>query len=159
VLSLLPYFQKYMEWLWNNQNDFTAWLKGSHVTILLRHVCACLNLHQLWFKSTKVSYVEVVAIIKSACYYLSSQKMSDWFLVQWINIKFCVKVGRWWNMVVSVWSRKQMTKFAVETADIPMNFESLFVKITNEDNDHHFLQYQGYCSLWIHFTRLNSQQS
>jgi hypothetical protein len=33
------------------------------------------------------------------------------------------------------------------------------VKITNEDNTHHFFCYQGYCSLWIHSTRPNSQLS
>jgi hypothetical protein len=35
-----------------------------------------------------------------------------------------------------------MTKFAVETADIPTTQESSHVKITN-DNAHHFLWYQG----------------
>jgi len=52
-----------------------------------------------------------------------------------------------------------MTKFAMETADIPTTQEISHVKITNEDNAYHFLQYQGYCSLLIHFTRPNSQQS
>jgi len=33
------------------------------------------------------------------------------------------------------------------------------VNITNEDNAHHYLQYQGYCSLLIHSTRPNSQPS
>jgi len=27
----------------------------------------------------------------------------------------------------------------------------------NEDKAHHFLRYQGYCSLWAHSARLNSQ--
>jgi len=31
------------------------------------------------------------------------------------------------------------------------------VKITNVDNVHYSLWYQGFCSFWIHFTRLNSQ--
>jgi hypothetical protein len=35
----------------------------------------------------------------------------------------------------------------------------LHVKITNEDNAHQLLCYQGYCSLWIHSTRLNGQPS
>jgi len=39
------------------------------------------------------------------------------------------------------------TKSAMETADIPMTQESSHVEITNEDNAHHFLRYQGYCSL------------
>jgi hypothetical protein len=36
---------------------------------------------------------------------------------------------------------------------------SLHVEITNEDNAHHFLWYQGYCSLWIHSTRPNKSVS
>jgi hypothetical protein len=35
--------------------------------------------------------------------------------------------------------------------------ESINVEITNEDSAHHFIWYQVYCSLWIHFTRPNSQ--
>jgi hypothetical protein len=35
----------------------------------------------------------------------------------------------------------------------------LHVKITNEDIAHHLLQYQEYCSLQIHSTRLNNQAS
>jgi len=35
--------------------------------------------------------------------------------------------------------------------------ERLHVEITNKDNMHHFLRYQGYCSLWLHSTRPNSQ--
>jgi hypothetical protein len=31
------------------------------------------------------------------------------------------------------------------------------IKITNEDNAQNFLPYQGYCSLWIHSTRSDSQ--
>jgi len=50
-----------------------------------------------------------------------------------------------------------MTKFATESVNITMTQESSHVKITNKDNTHHFLQYQGYCSLWIHSTRSNSQ--
>jgi hypothetical protein len=60
-------------------------------------------------------------------------------------------------MVLSAWSRKQTAKFAMETAHIHTTRESSHVEITNEDTAHHFLRYQGYCSLWIHFTRPNSQ--
>jgi hypothetical protein len=60
-------------------------------------------------------------------------------------------------MVLSIRSQKQMMKFTMESAYIPMTQESLHVEITNEDNAHHFLSYQGYCSLCIHFTRPDSQ--
>jgi hypothetical protein len=40
-----------------------------------------------------------------------------------------------------------MLKFAGETAIIPTIQEGSHVEITNEGNVHHFLQYQGYCSL------------
>jgi hypothetical protein len=40
-----------------------------------------------------------------------------------------------------------MQNFAVETPVIIMIQESSRVKITTEDNAHHFLQYQGYYSL------------
>jgi hypothetical protein len=35
----------------------------------------------------------------------------------------------------------------MEKADIPMAQESSHDDITNEENGHHFLQYQGYCLL------------
>jgi hypothetical protein len=40
-----------------------------------------------------------------------------------------------------------MTQFAMGTADIPTTQESLRVEIANEENAHHFVPYQGYCSL------------
>jgi len=49
-----------------------------------------------------------------------------------------------------------MTKFSMETVNIPMTQDSLHVEITDENNAHHFLRYQGYWSLWIHPTRPNS---
>jgi hypothetical protein len=39
-----------------------------------------------------------------------------------------------------------MTNFAMKTASIPTTQEGLYVKITNEDNAHHILQYEGYRS-------------
>jgi hypothetical protein len=50
-------------------------------------------------------------------------------------------------MVLSLRPQKQMTKFEMETADVPMTQESSHVEITNENIAHHFLQYRGYCSL------------
>jgi len=35
--------------------------------------------------------------------------------------------------------------------------ESSHIKITNEDSAHYFLWHQGYCSLWNHYTRPDSQ--
>jgi hypothetical protein len=37
-------------------------------------------------------------------------------------------------------------KFAMQTVNIPMTQESSHIKITNQDNAHHFLQHQRYCS-------------
>jgi len=53
--------------------------------------------------------------------------MSDQFLEQWINIKFCVKLRKL-LLVLSVWSQKQTTKFAIETADIPHKPRKLALK-------------------------------
>jgi len=39
----------------------------------------------------------------------------------------------WWNVVLSTWSRKQTTNFAIEIADISMTQGSSHVQITNED--------------------------
>jgi hypothetical protein len=62
------------------------------------------------------------------------------------------------NLVLSIGSQTQTTKFVKETADIPKIQETSNVEITNEDNAHHFFQYQGcYCSLRIRPTRSFSQ--
>jgi len=63
--------------------------------------------------------------------------MTDRFLQQQININFVWKCWGW-NIVLSMWSWKQITKFTMDTANIHMTQESSYVKITNEDNDHHF---------------------
>jgi hypothetical protein len=41
----------------------------------------------------------------------------------------------------------------METFDIPMTQESSHVEIINKASTHHLLWYEGYYSLWIHFTR------
>jgi hypothetical protein len=64
-----------------------------------------------------------------------------------------------WNVVLSVWSWKHLTKFATETAVISMTQGSLHVEIANEDIAHNFFQYQGYRSLLIYSTRPDSQPS
>jgi hypothetical protein len=47
----------------------------------------------------------------------------------------------------SMISKAHRKEFAMETADIPMAQECSQVEMTNEENAHHFLRYQGYCSL------------
>jgi hypothetical protein len=42
---------------------------------------------------------------------------------------------------------KADARFALETAHILMTQKSSHVETTNEDNDHQFFRYQGYCSL------------
>jgi hypothetical protein len=81
--------------------------------------------------------------------------MSDRFLEQRINIKFCAKLRKNAKKKVSLemkhgafnMIRKQEAKSPMVTADITMTRESSHVGITNEDNANHFLRYQGYCSL------------
>jgi hypothetical protein len=116
--------------------------------------------------------MEIVTLIKCMCFYVLSHKwlIADWqmgaggtlmcvaiFLVYW---QLFIKNyhGRW-NMVLSVWFQKQIIKFDMETVYIPTTHASSHVEITNEDYVHHFLRYQGYYSIWIHSTRLNSQPS
>jgi len=65
--------------------------------------------------------------------------MSDRFLKQRINIKFCVKLSL--EMKHSAFN---MIPKALETADISTTEESSRVEITNEDNAHQILRYQGY---------------
>jgi hypothetical protein len=50
-------------------------------------------------------------------------------------------------MVFSICSPKQITKFSMETDDVSTTQEMSHVEITNEENVHHFLLYQGYCTL------------
>jgi uncharacterized metal-binding protein len=65
---------------------FVALIKGSHV-------CACFNLYQLRFQLLDASCVEVVALIRRVSLRLVA-KMSDRFLEQRIDTKFCVKLGK-----------------------------------------------------------------
>jgi hypothetical protein len=58
-----------------------------------KDVCACFNLHHLQLQCINASCVEVMALIRCVFLHLVT-KMSDWFLEQWITIKFCVKLGK-----------------------------------------------------------------
>jgi hypothetical protein len=48
-----------------------------------------------------------------------------------------------------------MTKFEMETTNTPMTQESLHVKITNEDNTHHFFHIKH----TVHFEFIPQSQS
>jgi hypothetical protein len=89
-------------------------------------------------------------------------KMNDWFLEQWINIKFCVKLGKNASDTCAILSGpyegEAMRKSNVFDWYKRFKVRS-HVEITNEENSHHFLRCQGYCSLRSHFTRPNSQPS
>jgi len=77
-------------------------------------------------------------------------KMRDQFLEQRININFCVKLGKnasdTYAMLSMAYGGEAMKRSSV--SELHKWFKvSLHVEITNEDNAHHFLCYQGYCSL------------
>jgi len=86
-------------------------------------------------------------------------KMSDWFLEQWISIKFCVKLSQEMKHGVFNMIPNANNKVCDGNSWHPTAQESLHVEIINDDNAHHFLQYQGYYSLLIHSTRPNSLSS
>jgi len=72
--------------------------------------------------------------------------MSDRFLEQQINIKFCMKL--WKNAsdscaVLSIWSGKQTTKFVMETVNIATTQENLHVETTYEDKLTAFFHMKG----------------
>jgi hypothetical protein len=74
--------------------------------------------------------------------------MSDRFLQQRINNEFCVKLGKNESdtcAMLSILSQKQTINFI--TADTTITQQSSHIEITYEDNVHHFLRYQGYCSV------------
>jgi hypothetical protein len=133
--------------------------------ILLRHVIlvkTCLRMFQLAPGTIPTHYHEFCGRCGADKTYMCLRfvpRKNDCFLKQRIDIKFCVKLEIWWNMALSVWSRKQTTKFLKETPDILTTHESSHVEITNEEKAHPFLQNERYCSIWIHPTRSNSQSS
>jgi len=51
------------------------------------------NSHQLRFQSINDNCVEVVALIRRVCFYVSFQKMGDLFLEKRINTKFCARLS------------------------------------------------------------------
>jgi len=89
-------------------------------------------------------------------------KMSDKFSEQRINVKFCVKLGKNVRGTCAMLSEanggEAMKKSSVFKCHERFK-ESWHVEITNKEISHHFVRYQGYCSLRIHSTRSNSQPS
>jgi hypothetical protein len=73
-------------------------------------------------------------------------KMSDRFLEQRINVKFGVKLGRNASDTCAMLSEAYGGE-AMKESRAERFKESSRVEITNEDDVHHFLRYQGCCSL------------
>jgi hypothetical protein len=79
---------------------------------------------------------------------------NDWHIDVCSNLSSQLTNLRW-NVVLSIWSWRQTTKFAVERAYIPITQDSSHVRIINEDSAHHFLQYNSY----IHFELIPQGQT
>jgi hypothetical protein len=77
-------------------------------------------------------------------------KMSDRFLEQRINIKFCVKLGNNSSGTSTMLSEAYGGE-AIKNSSVFQGHkrfkDSSHVEITNEDIAHHFIRYQGYC--WL----------
>jgi hypothetical protein len=88
--------------------------------------------------------------------------MSDRFLEQRINIKFCVKLGNNASdtcaLLFETYGGEAMKKSDVFEWHRRFK-EGPHVEIANEDKAHNLLQCQGHCSCLIHSTKSNSQPS
>jgi hypothetical protein len=86
--------------------------------------------------------------------------MSARSLEQRVDIKFCVECGKDASdscaMLSEAYKRGTMDKSNVFQWHKRFR-ESAHVEITSEDNAHHFLRYQVYCSPLIHSKKPHSQ--
>jgi len=73
----------------------TTWLDHN------KDICACFNLHHLWFQCINTNCVEVVKLVR--CVLISYHKNEWLVLKQSTNNNFFVKLQRRWNMVLLVW--------------------------------------------------------
>jgi hypothetical protein len=75
--------------------------------------------------------------------------MSDRFLEQRMNFKFCVKLGKNSSDTCAVFSEAYGAETMKKSSGFEWNKwfkEGWRVEMTNEDNAHHLLRCQGYCS-------------
>jgi hypothetical protein len=89
-------------------------------------------------------------------------KLSDRFLEQRIYITFWVKLGKTASDTYAMFSEAYGEEAVKNTSVLEWNTrlkESSNIEITNEDNAYHFVLYQSYCSLRIHFTFHKAIQS
>jgi hypothetical protein len=81
---------------------------------------------------------------------LVKKRVTDRFLEQRIDIKFFVKLGKNANGIYAILSEAYEGEPVVmsNVSEKYRRFKvSSDVEITNENNAHHFLRYEGYCSL------------
>jgi hypothetical protein len=92
----------------------------------------------------------------------TSHSKNEWVAFRAANQHYILsevrKECKWHLCNAEAYGRETMKKSSVSEWHTWFSY-SFHVKITNRDNAHHFLQYQGFCSLWIHYTRPVSQPS
>jgi uncharacterized metal-binding protein len=106
------------------------------------HVSACTS----YDCNTSMPVVEVRELVSRVFLRLVA-KMEARFSEQRINIKFCVKLGNNASDTCAVLSKAYGGQ-CMKTSRVFERYKRFNEKVEdNEDNAHHFLRYQGYCSL------------